>query len=121
MDEETDLSEFQPKDDLEDFFESDSQRELRQIWQAQSSMTEALRDLSRKMDEVIGRQERTLGLLSVGGGAPPQPGQPPQPQIGGGVQVDTIRRHEVDALLNNNNYLVQVTKVGKMKWTLRII
>lgn len=100
---------------MEDFFESDNQRELRQIWQAQSSMTEALRDLSRKMDEVIGRQERTLGLLSVsgsqggGGGVPPQA----QPQIGGQLPPaggDTIRRHEVDAMMNNNNYLVQVSK-----------
>lgn len=80
-------------------------------------MTEALRELSRKMDEVIGRQERTLGLLSVnaqgGGQAPPNQinGQqaPPSPPAGGGYQ-DTIRRHEVDALINNNNYLVQVSK-----------
>lgn len=100
---------------MEDFFESDNQRELRQIWQAQNSMSESLRDLSRKMDEVIGRQERTLGLLSVSGsggaGAPP----PVQQQIGqqppaGGAGGDTIRRHEVDILLNNHNYLVQVTK-----------
>lgn len=103
---------------MEDFFESDNQRELRQIWQAQSSMTEALRELSRKMDEVIGRQERTLGLLSVsgsaqGGGAAPPPIQ--QQQIGGqqppvGGMPDTIRRHEVEALISNNNYLVQVSK-----------
>lgn len=99
---------------MEDFFESDNQRELRQIWQAQSSMTEALRDLSRKMDEVIGRQERTLGLLSVSGSQQPGGGVPPpvqqQQQIGGGVGGDTIRRHEVDAIINNNNYLVSVAK-----------
>lgn len=77
-------------------------------------MTDALRDLSRKLDEVIGRQERTLGLLSASGsGGPPPPGQPNQPQIGGGVGGDGMRRHEVDALLNNNNYLVQISKVRK--------
>lgn len=89
---------------MEDWFESDNQRELRQIWQAQSSMTEVLRELSKKMDEVIGRQERTMGLLSVQGGQhPPQPGQ-----ISGGL--DTIRRNEVEALLQNQNVLVNSVK-----------
>lgn len=78
-------------------------------------MTEALRDLSRKMDEVIGRQERTLGLLSVSGGQGGQAVPPPvQQQIGqmppGATGGDTIRRHEVEALISNNNYLVQVSK-----------
>ena len=97
------------KDDLEDWFESDNQRELRQIWQAQSSTTEVLRELSKKLDEVIGRQERTLGLLSVSGnqvqqGVPPPPsGQQHQQQYTG----DSIRRHEVDSLLNANNILTQ--------------
>lgn len=49
------------KEEFDDWFESDNQRELRQIWQSQSQMTDVLRDLSRKMDEVIGRQERTMG------------------------------------------------------------
>lgn len=95
------------KEELEDWFEDDNQRELRQIWQAQSATTEVLRDLSKKLDEVIGRQERTLGLLSAsgnqvqhqGGGAPP-----PQYQ---GAAGDSIRRHEVDSLLNSNNILAQ--------------
>lgn len=51
------------KEDEEDWFESDNQRELRQIFQSHSHMTDVLRDLSRKMDEVIGRQERTMGKL----------------------------------------------------------
>lgn len=50
-------------DEQEDWFETDSQRELRQIYQSHSHMTDVLRDLSRKMDEVIGRQERTMGKL----------------------------------------------------------
>lgn len=97
------------KDDLDDWFESDNQRELRQIWQAQSTTTEVLKELSKKLDEVIGRQERTLGLLSVsgnqvqhGGGAPPPPGQQPPVYTG-----ESIRRHEVDSLLNANNILTQ--------------
>lgn len=101
------------KDDLDDWFESDNQRELRQIWQAQSQTAEVLRDLSRKLDEVIGRQERTLGLISAqgsqvqtgGGSPPPSPQQQPggQPQFTG----DSIRRHEVDNLMNTQNILVQ--------------
>jgi mannose-binding lectin 1 len=99
------------KDDLEDWFESDNQRELRQIWQAQTQTSEVLRDLSRKLDEVIGRQERTLGLISASGNqvAPPASGVPPpqhqqgQPTFSG----DTIRRHEVDNLINTQNIVVQ--------------
>lgn len=93
---------------MDDFFEND--RELRQIWQAQSSMTEALRELSRKMDNMIGRQEQTIGMIAPGGVPPPQiqgqhGGQPPTQNF-----QDTIRRPEVDALMGNNNYLVQVAK-----------
>lgn len=100
------------KDDLEDWFESDNQRELRQIWQAQTQTSEVLRELSRKLDEVIGRQERTLGLISASGNqvAPPAGSVPPHPQqqpsFGGGTG-DSIRRHEVDNLINTQNILVQ--------------
>lgn len=97
------------KEELEDWFEDDNQRELRQIWQAQSATTEVLRDLSKKLDEVIGRQERTLGLLSASGNQVQHQGggqnvPPPQYQQGGD---GGIRRHEVDSLLNSNNVLAQ--------------
>uniref|UniRef100_A0A1L8E2X7 Putative legume-like lectin family n=1 Tax=Nyssomyia neivai TaxID=330878 RepID=A0A1L8E2X7_9DIPT len=99
-----------PKEDIDDWFESDNQRELRQIWQAQSGMTDVIRDLSRKMDEVIGRQERTLGLLSVSGGAP-HSGSGGPPAQGGAMQpAAVISRHEVEALLQNNNYIAQTSK-----------
>lgn len=70
-------------------------------------MFDALRDLSRKLDEVIGRQERTLSLVSsqqiATGQAPPQQaGQAPPPAQG---YVDTIRRHEVETILNSHNTL----------------
>lgn len=91
----------QKKDEFENWFESDNQRELAQIWQSQSQMTDVLRDLSRKMDEVIGRQERTMGLISInaqGGGQPQQPLQPgqvaPAPTL---VGLDTV--------INNQNLL----------------
>lgn len=50
--------------EFEEWYESDSQRELRQIFSGQSQMFEHVKVLSQKLDEVIGRQERTLSLLS---------------------------------------------------------
>ncbi|XP_063984599.1 protein ERGIC-53 [Diachasmimorpha longicaudata] len=94
--------------DFDDFFETDSQRELRQIFAGQSQMFEGLRELNRKLDEVVGRQERTLSLISqvqmggvqVAGG---QPGAPPQ-------LIDTIRRQEVDAVLSNQNIIMNTAR-----------
>ncbi|GLV39697.1 ergic53 [Carabus blaptoides fortunei] len=96
---------------FEDWFETDNQRELRQIFQGQSSMFEVLRELNRKLDEVVGRQERTLSLLSAvqSGGAVPQlpPGHaPPQMAVATG---EGIRRTEVEALLNNQNIILSTT------------
>ncbi|XP_056638339.1 protein ERGIC-53 [Diorhabda sublineata] len=90
--------------DVEDWFESESQRELRQIFQGQNQIYEVLREVNKKIDEIVGRQERTMSLISQqasmvqGGGAPPPPPGIPAAQVG-----DTIRRHEVDALFNNHN------------------
>jgi len=50
--------------EYEEWFESDSQREFRQIFTGLLKMHEDTRELNRKLDEVIGRQERTLSLLS---------------------------------------------------------
>lgn len=107
-------SPLQNKDDLDDWFESDSQRELRQIFQGQSQMYTLIHELSRKLDEVVGRQERTMSLItqvSQGGGMvpqhgapPPPPGQTPPP----GSYSEGIRRHEVDALFNNHHQLTAV-------------
>lgn len=98
--------------ELDDWFESDNARELRQIWQSQTHMTEVMKDLSRKMDEVIGRQERTMGLLSVNA---QQGGQ----QVGGAPAIapqysDTIRRHEVEAIIQNQNHFMQSIREVKM-------
>lgn len=91
----------------EDWFESESQRELGQIFAGQSKMFDALRDIQRKMDEIVGRQERTLGLIST---IQSNPVGMPQSQGGGsGGQVpviDTIRRHEVDSVLANQREIV---------------
>lgn len=101
----------QQKDDLDSWFEDYNARELRQIWQAQSVTHTKLQTLDNKLDEIIGRQERTLGLLSVqaGGAPPPHIQQPHQgaPQIASG---SGMQRHEVDALLQNQNLLVQTVR-----------
>ncbi|XP_063870734.1 protein ERGIC-53-like isoform X1 [Scylla paramamosain] len=96
-------------------YESWEQRELRQIYLGQSQIHEVIRQLHMKMDEIIGRQERTLGLVSAvhtgmgGGQVAPAGGQvppPPPPALPG----DTIRRHEVDSILNNQRDIVQTAR-----------
>ncbi|CAK9827423.1 Protein ERGIC-53 [Anthophora retusa] len=100
-------NEHREKEEFEEYFETDNQRELRQIFFGQSQIFDALRDFNRKLDEIVGRQERTLSLISqvqvggvsVGGG---QPGQP--------VLIDTIRRQEVDTVLNNQNAILNTAR-----------
>ena len=95
------------EEDYDWAFEDDNVRELKQIFQGQSAMNEVLRDLHRKMDSIIERQERSLTLLNgvkSGGGQP-------QIQAGGGaVPVDTIRRDEVNAVLANQRELVSAAR-----------
>lgn len=50
--------------EFEDWYETDSQRELNQIFSGQSQIVDSVKVLSQKLDEVVGRQERTLSLLS---------------------------------------------------------
>ncbi|XP_034178140.1 lectin, mannose binding protein ergic53 [Osmia lignaria lignaria] len=98
--------EHREKEEFEEYFETDNQRELRQIFAGQSQMFDALRELNRKLDEILGRQERSLSLISqlqVGGVA--TGGQPGQVQL-----VDTIRRQEVDNMLSNQNNLINTAK-----------
>lgn len=97
----------------EEEYESWEQRELRQIYLGQSQIHEVIRQLHMKMDEIIGRQERTLGLVSavhsgMGGQVAPTGQAPPPPPPG--LPGDTIRRHEVDSLLNNQRDIVQTAR-----------
>lgn len=101
--------------EVEDWFETDNARELRQIWQSQTHVIDNIKELSRKMDEMIGRQERTMGLLSIN--AQQQGGQQQQipHQAGAGLpavapQFDTIRRHEVEAIIQNQNQFIQAVR-----------
>lgn len=94
-----------PEDEWGDeWFETDNQRELRQIFQGQSQMSESMKEISRKMDEVIGRQENTMSLISRG--------IPVQQQVQGGQQVPVqqvpvggLTRQDLDLLINNQNML----------------
>lgn len=53
------------ENEFDDWFETDSQRELNQIFSGQSAIVDSVKVLSQKLDEVVGRQERTLSLLST--------------------------------------------------------
>lgn len=94
---------------MEDWYESDNQRELRQIFQGQNQIFEVVKELGRKIDAVVGRQERTLSLISQQAGGV----QPQGAQGGAGLApalIDTINRHEVDAMFNNQNQLMNILK-----------
>ncbi|XP_011301413.1 protein ERGIC-53 [Fopius arisanus] len=96
------------KPDSDGWYETDGQRELRQIFDGQSQIFEVVRELNKQVDEMVGRQERTLSLISqiqlggvqVAGG---QPGAPAQ-------LIDTIRRQEVDAVLSNQNIILNTAR-----------
>ncbi|XP_012540603.1 protein ERGIC-53 [Monomorium pharaonis] len=95
------------KNEFDEYFETENQRELRQIFNGQSQMFDALRELHRKLDEIVGRQERTLGLISqLGQGGVQVAGQPGQQP----VLIDTIRRQEVDAVLSNQNIILNTAR-----------
>lgn len=104
-------------DEFEDWFESDNQREWRQLWQSHTQMSNEIKDLGRKMDEMIGRQERTMGLLSINaqqpGGVPPPQIQQQVPQQGQQGYASTIQRHEVEAIIQNQNHFVATLREMK--------
>lgn len=102
-------------EEMDDWFETDNQREWRQLWQSHTQLTHEIKELGRKMDEMIGRQERTMGLLSINAQQPQQHQQPgaqqiqyqqPTPQQQQQGFADTIRRHEVEAIIQNQNQFV---------------
>ncbi|XP_021951686.1 protein ERGIC-53 [Folsomia candida] len=99
------------KDD-DDWFEEEQIRELRQIFQGQSELRGLVQTLSRKLDEIVGRQETTISLVSSfqGQGAIghiPQGQIPMQPPaVGGGGMA----RHEVDNMLAASRELLTSTR-----------
>ncbi|UXI19990.1 hypothetical protein NH340_JMT05933 [Sarcoptes scabiei] len=84
-------------------------KELRQIFMGQSEIFEHIKLMSRKVDEMIGRQERALSLISnlqMGG------------NVQGGVpQIQTnipITRPEVESILVIQKELLQNSRDSKM-------
>lgn len=70
-------------------------------------MYDTLREVSRKLDEVVGRQERTMSLISQQSGAVPMvQGAVPQDPSLPIAHIDTIKRHEVDSIFNNHNKIL---------------
>ncbi|KPI96370.1 PREDICTED: protein ERGIC-53 [Papilio xuthus] len=91
--------------EFDDWFESDGQRELRQIFQGQGQIHDILRDLNKKVDEVIGKQMNSLSMLtavySQSQGQPIQPGQAPMQ-----MPALPIGRQDWDALVANNQLMI---------------
>ncbi|XP_022115341.2 protein ERGIC-53 isoform X1 [Pieris rapae] len=99
--------EMREKDEMEDWFESDGQRELRQIFQSLSHIQDVTRELHKKVDEVIGKQMNSLSMLSAV--YTQSQGQPPQAQPGQAVQMPQfpITRHDWEVFTSNNQLMIQ--------------
>jgi len=92
-----------PDTDEWDSWFSEQDKELQQIFQGQSEMKNHLLELTRKMDDILRRQERTMSMIG-GGNVAPSSGS------GGGPVVDTIRRDEVNAVLANQREIVSASR-----------
>lgn len=95
-------------ENAENAFENQADRELRMIFEGQNMIHHTLREMSKRFDELMGRQELVLSKvtqMSSGVGVPAASGQ----QGGGGqpMMIDTIKRHEVERVLNSQNEIVQ--------------
>ncbi|KAI8500572.1 Protein ERGIC-53 [Branchiostoma belcheri] len=91
-------------------FEREEERELRLIFEGQEKIHKTVRDLQRKLDEIVGRQERTLSLVSTVQQTMPAAGGVQAVSAGGGAQPPPqmpIQRHEVDAVLTAQRELTQ--------------
>ena len=65
-----------------------------------------MKNLNRKLDEILGRQERTLSLIAIGGQAG-QGSQQPGAAVAGQLP---IARHEVEAILGASREVLQSTR-----------
>ncbi|XP_051170674.1 protein ERGIC-53 [Leptopilina boulardi] len=99
------------KADEEEWYEAETTRELRQIFAVQSETSGQIREIRKTLHEIVGIQERSMSLISqiqYGGVQTPggQPGQHVQPA----PFIDTIRRQEVDTVLNNQNLIINAVR-----------
>nr|XP_026483712.1 protein ERGIC-53 [Vanessa tameamea] len=93
--------------EFDDWFESDGQRELRQIFQGLGQIQDVMRDLHKKVDEVIGKQMNSLSMLTAvyshSQGQPLQPTQPGQvPQM----PALPITRQDWEMMATNNQIMI---------------
>lgn len=89
--------------DPSDEYDTLGEREFQQILSAQGEVHNILRNLNHKLDEILGKQERSLSMMSAlqtGSGGYQHPNQqPPMGQL-------PMSRHEFEALLVQQNELV---------------
>ncbi|CAL1538589.1 unnamed protein product [Lymnaea stagnalis] len=96
------------------WFQSQNEKEMKQIFDGQNIINNVLREVNRKLDELMGRQEMVISRINA---MPVGQGQAPQQVQGGGQQQvagSPIQRHEVDRLINNQNSLLQ--QIGDLKY-----
>lgn len=103
-----------PHENVEDdkFFESPDITELKLIFEGQNSIHTAVRSINQRIDELVGRQERTLSALTLLSQQKP-PAPLPNGQQGQGqapAVASPIQRHEVDSLLTSIRDLAQQTR-----------
>ncbi|XP_011503810.1 PREDICTED: protein ERGIC-53 [Ceratosolen solmsi marchali] len=91
--------------EFEEWFESENQRELKQIFTGQMQISDTMRSINNKLDEVVGKQERVLSLISqIPLEARSHEGKIQSNQAS---QVfETIRRQEIDFLLTTQNNIL---------------
>ncbi|BFZ26129.1 hypothetical protein BsWGS_29168 [Bradybaena similaris] len=98
---------YEYQDGDEQWYQSQNEKEMKQIFDGQNVIHVVLKDLNRKLDELMGRQELVISRINslpVGQG---QPAGQYQQQVGQQPSTSSIQRHEVDKVLNNQNSLLQ--------------
>lgn len=97
----------QRQQEIDEKYESESDRQFRTILDVQNGIHQSIRTLDNKFAEVLGRQERTVSLLSnLQGNNNQGQGQGHQNQ-GQMQQIDTFNRLEVNQVMNQQNEIVR--------------
>jgi len=99
--------EFDDYDNDDSWFESMDERQLKLIFDGQNGIHTTIRELHKKLDEVVGRQERTMSqisLMSQGTGQGGQvQGQQQGQQQGGGQQYQVLHLSAVQTQIDSFN------------------
>uniref|UniRef100_A0A0B7AV64 L-type lectin-like domain-containing protein n=1 Tax=Arion vulgaris TaxID=1028688 RepID=A0A0B7AV64_9EUPU len=110
------------KDDYQDtddqWFQSQNEKEMKQIFDGQNVINIALKELNLKLDQLIGKQEIVISRvnsLPVGQGQPSQTGQQQLDQ----QQVGSLQKYDLDRILGNQNTVLQ--QLGDLRLTINDI